>query len=632
MELGVEHLRPYTSLLLARVDENLTPRAAAGRILTAVKKLLEVNGDPKARRKLVEGHVRAPRETFAAGYMHYVERRRPAWLSPSRSEPVDQLNQLVLAACWNSYAAIYLSEPGARAAFNRAFVPAGKRPKARKFLPELEPFQPGLLNAAFIENEPLRTLWLTGIHRRTPSKADSKVLTGLDLENALSPLADQTYYFTAARSYAHLTKAGGLAVGVKPRMSRLWAGPVSDWDAFVDRLEALFEHLKAFDDGNKTVMAPVSHLAAPVEGDAEIRSAYDVSVIAPEILSNEPTANEQQLQLAARWAYSSQFKSFRPAKDSPSFSVEILVEGQSLGRFNFAVEVDDSGAAGISVAAEPPISDDEDSPRVEAIAVCSDPGWLTVRYESGHSISDGVVYSVRHRDVRFKGWKFAPMTDIDVTKEKPTVKYQTDKGETREKFAPDKIGEQDSLFCWVQRFWPPGDRLQRGWLACDDGPGEIADFIHFDPTLREGPLVTLIHVKGSGSDSGSRQISTSDYEVVVGQAVKNLRLLDRIHLADQLEAGKSKEVAPAVWFDGSRRTRDELITQLREVGDNYRRRVLVLQPRVTATELGKVERDIDRGRKTARIARVQQLDTLLVAAQADCAALQAEFFVLSQRV
>ena len=93
-----------------------------------------------------------------------------------------------------------------------------------------------------------------------------------------------------------------------------------------------------------------------------------------------------------------------------------------------------------------------------------------------------------------------------------------------------------SLFGLVVRHWPNLEERgeQTGWLVCDDGAMESADFIHLDEAS-EVPELTLIHVKGSGSKVEERGISVSDYEVVVGQAVKNLRHLDRVHLKGQTD-------------------------------------------------------------------------------------------------
>jgi hypothetical protein len=191
------------------------------------------------------------------------------------------------------------------------------------------------------------------------------------------------------------------------------------------------------------------------------------------------------------------------------------------------------------------------------------------------------------------------------------------------------IGNQRSLFDWIQRFWPNHDQsttLPGGWLACDDGSMEVADFIHLDERANP-PVLSLIHVKGAHSASPQRQISVSAYEVVVGQAVKNLRYLDRLALEEGLATGIGRMVGRLVWRDRDRTTRQEMIRALRGIGTNYERHVVVFQPHVTRTRH-------DSARATTagtELARLRQLDTLLLGADADTHALGARFSVLADR-
>src|SRR5262249_48177115 len=95
----------------------------------------------------------------------------------------------------------------------------------------------------------------------------------------------------------------------------------------------------------------------------------------------------------------------------------------------------------------------------------------------------------------------------------------------------------NSLFCWVLNKWAPNRKKGSGtyqqWLGCDDGAHEKADFVCLE-VVDGVPRLTLIHVKGvhtrnkTGAVSPQRAISVADYEVVVGQAVKNIRWLDRL--------------------------------------------------------------------------------------------------------
>ena len=153
---------------------------------------------------------------------------------------------------------------------------------------------------------------------------------------------------------------------------------------------------------------------------------------------------------------------------------------------------------------------------------------------------------------------------------------------------------------------------------------EIADFIHLDET-ESPPMITLIHVKGAGSASPNRRISVSSYEVVTGQAVKNLRYLERINLEVGLAAGLRHQVGQLVWYDRGPGTRTDMIAALQTVGANHRRRVVILQPHVTQD-----------GWNTARAnptgvdaARLRQLDTLLLSAETSCHGLGAELVVVS---
>ena len=103
--------------------------------------------------------------------------------------------------------------------------------------------------------------------------------------------------------------------------------------------------------------------------------------------------------------------------------------------------------------------------------------------------------------------------------------------------------------------------------------------------------------------------------MVVGQAVKNLRHLDRVLLADALEAGKDKKIARAIWHNGVRqKDRADMIVAVRALGQDYARRVVVFQPQLTKTEW-----DACVGtKKTAkgdRLIRMKQLDTLMLSAR-----------------
>src|SRR5439155_17015050 len=129
-------------------------------------------------------------------------------------------------------------------------------------------------------------LWLSGIHTRTSMKADSKVLSGSDLRDALDPLGDQSYYFTAARSLSDVGTRN-LIVGLSPRRSRVWVGPSRDWEECARTITDLLTTLEAVEGSERSDETPIPVLAGPLTSAADVRGAFDVSVVGPESLAEE---------------------------------------------------------------------------------------------------------------------------------------------------------------------------------------------------------------------------------------------------------------------------------------------------------------------------------------------------------
>jgi hypothetical protein len=141
---------------------------------------------------------------------------------------------------------------------------------------------------------------------------------------------------------------------------------------------------------------------------------------------------------------------------------------------------------------------------------------------------------------------------------------------------------------------------------------EFADFVHINP---DENCVTLIHVKGSNNDKADREVSVSSYEVVVGQAIKNIQHLDRMTLADVLRKGAHKRIAGAVWHNGEKQAdRAGIIAIAEMLRADYKRIVVVLPPQLTEAEKEACVSDVPTATR-ARIMRMKQLDTLMLAAE-----------------
>jgi len=218
--------------------------------------------------------------------------------------------------------------------------------------------------------------------------------------------------------------------------------------------------------------------------------------------------------------------------------------------------------------------------------------------------------------------------DISISAEKPLI---------GRRFDVNNVGnaEDTSLFGLIVRQWPNLNHggEPKGWLVCDDGAMESADFVHFDNTL-DPPELTLIHAKGSSSGNLDREISVADYEVVVGQAVKNLRYTDRVHISEKLRTTGGGVLKDAVWYRGVRQNnRDGVIQALTDAGSNMKKKVVVLQPRVRRTRYEAIREQFENGEGVNReMCRLQQLDALLLGARSDCYALGADFEVIADGV
>ena len=113
--------------------------------------------------------------------------------------------------------------------------------------------------AAFLENGQARTLWLSGVHRRSATKADAKILAGQDLDYSLDPFDDQSFYRSAARSR---NAALEVTVGVSPKASRVWLGKANSIEGFAASAALLINAVAAAKQGTAE---PFRFLATPVQ-------------------------------------------------------------------------------------------------------------------------------------------------------------------------------------------------------------------------------------------------------------------------------------------------------------------------------------------------------------------------------
>lgn len=233
---------------------------------------------------------------------------------------------------------------------------------------------------------------------------------------------------------------------------------------------------------------------------------------------------------------------------------------------------------------------------------------VNVYYSSGHVISQNSIAFTRLEHARFKSWEFHDFTGFDVCREKPGALDQAGRDLA--------IGEDgdDSLFAWVVQ------TLKVGHLTCDDGPNEIADFVHLDPS---GTL-SLLHVKAAGK-AAHRRPAAGAYELVSAQAAKSLRF---VRTTSELVRGLGRNPGSPTWHDGVRvPDRSEMMKALASRPVSADAQVVILQPHLSKSSYDAAVGGSGGGSTSIDLRRVELIETLLNAVRGDAVGLGADLFV-----
>jgi hypothetical protein len=613
MPLALSDIRPYQSFLLARSAAK--PRQMdldlVNRILTAVAEILELELSGSSR--VVQNRINATENNklkIATGAVHYVHTKQAAWSSDSTIS--DRLNHLIVVVQSGQLIALHFSE-----AHWKARIALALYDKSRAAFAGIEIIPAGILNAAFVDGD-TKTLWLSGTHQQARWKADNKVLTGIDLRDALDRIEDQTYHFTAARCRPDFGAGISVTAGVSPGKSQVWIGTSRDNEEFLKNTVMLFDRIRTTAIPNDN---PLPILAAAINDLTNVEDAYAISVV-PSELEEDAQTDQNSVLLHERYATQSHFDITK--SQGTEATADVYLSELLLGEMTFRL-IAKNGQIALAVTGI------EANQATQAefsgfMRFCQGRGHVKIWFESGHTFVGGRVYSARFHDVDFREIDFDPFASFNVAKEKPTAN------------AP--IGSDDSLFCWVLNEWASKRRNLNAveqWLGCDDGAHEKADFICLELDRRGAspPKILLLHVKGvhvgrqKGGVLSNRAVSVADYEVVVGQAIKNVRWLDRMvavdRSADKYEADVRNRVKYA-WKNGAKSSPSKFADAIR---DNLRRpyeaEVIVIQPQAT-----------DEALKTAtsgtKLLRKHQLHILLNQARTAANNVGAKFSVISQSV
>jgi hypothetical protein len=527
-------------------------------------------------------------------FVVYQRRKQPPWTSDPALESV--VHHVCVLSAYENVLAIFTSEDRLDALLESA-VAEGDPAVFKK----LEVIPPALLNAAFVKGD-AQTLWLTGTHRRTSTKPDRKVLSGIVLQDALDPLDDQSFYFTAAR--CRMPDASGKVIGVSPRKSTGWIGLSKTWADYRAAVVSTCSAIQEVSKGSGTD-SPLPFLASPVSIDPmKLGDAFEMSVLSNSD-ADVPTEDVAKAQTTPPFSVFFEILKASP----PDLEVKAsLDDGTCWGRFQYSLaKVGDRAVWDIEAL-------DNEASQAESLSrLLTRSPDLKVWFENGFLIAGGSAFETKFRDVPFGGFRWSSFSGFDVTTEKPIPLSST------------TVGTKKSLFCWVKSRWADGglDWLDKGgWLACNDGALEIADFIHL--SAAPVPTLTLIHVKAAKAPGNARSVRVTPYEVVTSQAMKNLRFVDDQLVRGEFGNGLASKLNKAVWLDGKPADRGAMIAAINGVGSRVLRQVVVVQPHTRQSDWAKASASSVWTERR----RLQQLHTLLNAAQNACTALNTRFFVV----
>jgi len=251
----------------------------------------------------------------------------------------------------------------------------------------------------------------------------------------------------------------------------------------------------------------------------------------------------------------------------------------------------------------------------QALDALENDDLFAVYYDSGHVVGPNGIWHRNTSSAPFPNWRFHDFSGFDIATEKP--------GNTPAQIHS-RVGSRNdkSLFGWVAQHY------SSGWLACDDGPGEVADFVHISPDA----VLSLIHVKGAHSTSRTRTVAVSAFEIVASQAAKNSRRLDDLDILR--ETLMIAFTGRAAWTDGKRvPDRAEFLEVLGSLMPSDKKQVVIVQPHVSEPMCKRIRASASSqgSTRSRELFRLSTLETLLHTTRAAAVAVGADLEVIGSR-
>ncbi len=579
MPVSINELTPYLSVIVLKIDDTTFN----------INKLFEL---------LANNNRYIQTSTHSSGaiiyFKNYTETKKVSWSSSNLS---DTINHLMIVFKIDDYLAFYHSDNSKK---NTLYKLMFRSPIAHDFK-KLKLIRKEVLNAAFINNVKVKNLWLNNIDKSSDLKADSKVLSGKNLEEALDPLGDSNYSFSALK-----VEIGDESIGINTSDSKVWTKKYSNSDEYFDNLELLLSSIKDCDINNNLNFEPISTLANSHTNITEINSLVDIQLA--NIEEFEFQSDEYNLLVGTNHLWDNW--SFVYSCSGNTLVVEIYNDSNNTNKIALLGLnlINDSGKVYVKA-----IISTEQNDIYNLKQVFENKNIIKFWFNDNYSLIDGFIFKQKFRDVSFNKFEWSTFPQIDVSKEKPS--------------SLSLIGQEDSLFCWVKKYWRGEEnnlvdltqQFVDGWLLCDDGSNEKADFIHISNEVI--PTISFIHAKGANSNNRNRSLSTTAYEVVISQAIKNLRYIDKNLLSETIDIAPNNNVANLVWFNGNQESRINFKNYVNSL-TNYKKRVVILQPHLIQAKF------VNYNNTPTNRNRINQLNTLFVSTQITIQSLGADFIVI----
>jgi len=518
--LDISRLHPYAAFQLYECDPSVVPDLTA--LAGDVAKQLDKSG-PNNIGTAVVAQSKLPSQAGANSVaIHFRKTAQAAWTDDATVQDVEQ--HIVVLICHGTILGMSSSATEVRKRINDYLCEQ----------PNLTAMAPDVLENALLRSVQLRTLWLSGVHRRSPFKADSKVLTGPQLQTALNPLDDRTFRPSSARADTGLPANSGVArVGVSPERSYAWIGPTPDVSAFINRFVCLTTHISTRHAMKRHSPLPILAQALPKAPHAgSVRNAFDFSFIALETATDLDEKTKRILEtFEAELAFAT-----TGSAANQDFTLLVSDRNQRntnriAGDWKIDVKVDLSRATATADLA----ADSKGWTHWEAFGRLLRNGSMwSVWYETGHSLGSREWTMLDARASNYEG----TITSVNfgaggwnIEIEKPLVP----RGRA---VAWPQIGGDASLFSWwvkdgmascFPNFNSATDPNSFAFCICDDGSNELADFVvmakHQCFATASNPsslAFIMVHLKASSTSNATRGMAPKQYEEVLGQATKNL--------------------------------------------------------------------------------------------------------------